>query len=312
MRELEPGAPWADAVSHAASVLYEAGARAVWLFGSRAGTRPIDRLSDFDLAVEGLPAGTAAIDLASRALWGRVDIVRLEAARPGLRWGCAQSRIFVPRRAITCRAPRSRPPLPDTLAGARTRIVAGLIRAAVPRSVIDFGCGSGWLLVELAADDRYERLTGVDFDRESLAAARRRIAGALVPGRQSTIALVEGLVTHRDPAYLAHDAAAAVEVIEHLEAPQLEAFESLIFSFVRPKCAVLTTPNSEYNVFWRVRRPRGYRHPDHRFEWSRREFVDWANQKAANYGYDVRFEPVGTVHPEWGPPTQLAVFDKKN
>lgn len=310
MKELRPGVPWAEDVHRAAAVLYDAGARAVWLFGSRANERPADRLSDFDLAVEGLPNGTGAIIRASRELWGKVDIVRLESATPALRWGIAQSRILVPQVAHGGDKPPSRPPLPDSLAGMRTGTVAKLIREVAPRSVIDFGCGHGWLLTELAGSAGLERLTGVDFDLDSLAGAQRRIARTLGPGWETKVDLQEGLITHRNPVFLGHDAAAAIEVVEHLESPQLNAFVGVLFDFVRPTRAILTTPNAEYNAFWISHRPRGPRHPDHRFEWSHSEFTKWANGIATAYGYKVRIGPVGTVHPAWGPPTQVAVFDR--
>jgi hypothetical protein len=52
------------------------------------------------------------------------------------------------------------------------------------------------------------------------------------------------------------------------------------------------------------------RHHDHRFEWTRSQFRDWAEAAAAAYDYTVRFLPVGTDDPEVGSPTQLAVFRK--
>ena len=53
------------------------------------------------------------------------------------------------------------------------------------------------------------------------------------------------------------------------------------------------------------------RHRDHRFEWTRAEFRAWAGEAARNHGYQVRFLPVGPEHPDTGPPTQLAVFDRE-
>ena len=222
MKELHDDAPWASDVRRAAAILYDAGAKAVWLFGSRAGGRAADRLSDFDLAVEGLSSGAAAIARAAREMRGKVDIVRVESATPALRWGIVHSRIMVPHVALSdAAAVRSRPPLPDSLAGMRTRAVVELIREIAPRSVIDFGCGHGWLLAELAADVGVDRLTGIDFSSDAIAAARRRIGRASSPSGTADIELREGMLTYRDPQYLGHDVAAAIEVIEHLDVPQL-------------------------------------------------------------------------------------------
>jgi len=54
------------------------------------------------------------------------------------------------------------------------------------------------------------------------------------------------------------------------------------------------------------------RHRDHRFEWTRAQFQSWAEQVADQRGYGVRFLPVGTDDPEVGPPTQMAVFTRRD
>ncbi len=83
-----------------------------------------------------------------------------------------------------------------------------------------------------------------------------------------------------------------------------------MFSHARPACVVVTTPNVEHNVRYPDLPAGAMRHRDHRFEWTRAEFQSWGGRVAAEYGYQVRYLPVGTNDPEVGPPTQLAVFDK--
>lgn len=310
VKELLGTEHWAADVRRAAAILYDAGAAAVWLFGSRAGVRAVDRLSDFDLAVEGLPNGTGVIPHASHELRGKVDIVRVESATPALRWGIAQRRVLVPRVVYSGVESRSRPPLPDSLAGMRIQTVAQLIRDVGPRSIIDFGCGHGWLLAELAVDTEIEQLTGVDFDDKCIAGARWRIGRAVGPRGAHKMKLLEGLFTHRDPDFLGHDVVAAIEVVEHLEPRQLDAFVGVAFDYVRPRRVVVTTPNVEYNAVWYTRRTHGRRHPDHRFEWSRDEFGEWSQKIGTAHGYAVHVIPLGSKHPVWGPPTQIAVFDR--
>jgi hypothetical protein len=89
------------------------------------------------------------------------------------------------------------------------------------------------------------------------------------------------------------------------------AFERVLFEFARPRTIVLTTPNREYNVTWETLPAGKFRHPDHRFEWTRQEFHMWATKVAERFGYSVRFLPVGAEHPDYGPPTQMGVFDRK-
>lgn len=310
MKIFQTNACWADDVRRAASLLYDAGATAVWLFGSRARGRVADRLTDFDLGVEGLNGETGAILFATRELRGKVDVVRLESATPTLRREIMRDRLLVSRVACTeGRLPSK--PMSESLAIARTHTVAQLIRDVSSASVIDFGCGSGWLLSELATDRRYARLTGVDYDLNALTRAKKRIEQIARSGWHAKVEFLERLVTYRDRAFLGHDAATAIEVIEHLELAQLNAFTSVLFNFVRPLRAVITTPNAEYNAMWFIQHPRGFRHPDHRFEWSRAEFAKWSNKVASDHGYCVRIESVGSTHPTLGPPTQLAVFDRR-
>ncbi len=90
----------------------------------------------------------------------------------------------------------------------------------------------------------------------------------------------------------------------------LAAFERVLFEFARPATAVLTTPNVEYNVRFEGLPGGRLRHRDHRFEWSRDQFEEWARSIAERHGYAVRFLPVGDVDPEVGPPTQMGVFSR--
>ncbi len=99
-----------------------------------------------------------------------------------------------------------------------------------------------------------------------------------------------------------------MEVIEHLDPARLASFERVLFEFAHPALVVLTTPNVEYNVNFPGLPAGALRHKDHRFEWSRAEFQQWANTVAARFGYMVRFLPVGPEDSVVGAPTQMAVF----
>jgi hypothetical protein len=113
---------------------------------------------------------------------------------------------------------------------------------------------------------------------------------------------------YRDPRLAGFDAASVVEVIEHLDQPRLRAFERVLFESARPATIALTTPNAEYNVKWPSLPAGQFRHQDHRFEWTRTEFQNWANDVASRFGYAVAYRPVGGEDSAVGPPTQMAVF----
>jgi 3' terminal RNA ribose 2'-O-methyltransferase Hen1 len=132
-----------------------------------------------------------------------------------------------------------------------------------------------------------------------------------MPDRQrARIALLQGSLMYRDKRLAGFDAAAVVEVVEHLDQPRLAAFERVLFEFARPGAVVLTTPNVEYNALFDNLPAGKFRHKDHRFEWTRAQFRDWAEALAARFGYAVRFLPVGPEDPVAGAPTQMAIFDQ--
>ena len=158
-------------------------------------------------------------------------------------------------------------------------------------------------------DAKKHYFIGVDVSVRTLEIAARRLKLERLPDRQAErVKLIHGSLMYRDQRLAGFDAAAVVEVIEHLDPPRLAAFERVVFEFARPGTVVLTTPNKEFNVTWETLPAGTFRHHDHRFEWTRAEFQAWANGVATRFGYAVRFLPVGPEHPEFGPPTQMAVF----
>lgn len=61
--------------------------------------------------------------------------------------------------------------------------------------------------------------------------------------------------------------------IEHLIPEHLEKMPAVIFGQLSPTVVIVTTPNAEFNVLFP--NLEGFRHWDHKFEWTRQEFQDW-------------------------------------
>lgn len=178
-------------------------------------------------------------------------------------------------------------------------------------SVLDLGCGEGRLLRALLKERAFTRIVGVEVAPRVLAAAGDRLRLERMPDLQrKRIELLQGSLVYRDERLKGFDAAAVVEVIEHIEAERLPAFEQALFGHARPGAAVITTPNREYNALFEGMAEGAMRHSDHRFEWTRAEFEHWAQSVAGAHGYEVRFEGIGLADPERGPPTQMAVFTR--
>ena len=128
--------------------------------------------------------------------------------------------------------------------------------------------------------------------------------------KRQRIELLQGSLVYRDDRLKGFDAAAVIEVIEHMEAERLPAFEAAVFGHARPGAVIVTTPNREYNALFEGMKPDAMRHPDHRFEWTRAEFQAWAGEQARRHGYEVRFEPIGDADAALGAPTQMAIFTR--
>jgi 3' terminal RNA ribose 2'-O-methyltransferase Hen1 len=193
----------------------------------------------------------------------------------------------------------------------RVLSVVEAVLAAGARSVVDLGCGEGRLLRTLLKEKAIERVVGLDVSYRALEIAERRLRlDEMPPKRRERIALMQGSLTYRDARLAGFDAACLVEVIEHVDEPRLGALERTVFEFARPRTVIVTTPNVEYNVRFEGLEAGRMRHRDHRFEWTRRQFEDWAKSVATRHGYGVRFAPIGDVHPEVGAPTQMGVFSR--
>jgi 3' terminal RNA ribose 2'-O-methyltransferase Hen1 len=192
---------------------------------------------------------------------------------------------------------------------ARLAAVLERLRASGARRVLDLGCGEGKLLRLLLRDQQFEQVVGVDASAHVLALARDRLELDRMPERQRhRLTLLQSALTYRDRRLAGFDAAALVEVIEHIDPERMPSFERALFGFARPATVVITTPNREYNVGYASLAAGSMRHLDHRFEWTRPEFRAWADRVAAEHGYAVELTGIGEVDAELGQPTQMAVF----
>ena len=191
----------------------------------------------------------------------------------------------------------------------RLDAVAEALRVSGAHAIADLGCGEGKLLQRLVRERWVERLIGVDAAARDLEWASKRlkldVAGAPPEGR---VTLLHGGITYRDKRWEDVDAVALVEVIEHLDAERLPTLEKIVFGAARPKTVVVTTPNADYNALFPNLAAGAFRHPDHRFEWTRAQFEGWANGVAEAHGYSVTFSGIGAHDEALGAPTQMAVF----
>lgn len=201
--------------------------------------------------------------------------------------------------------------LEDTLrlSDQRTTSILSTLMESGARRVIDMGCGEGKLLNVLLESRQFDEIVGMDVSHRSLERARRRLRfDQMAPLLKEKIKLIQGSLVYRDQRLSGYDAACLVEVIEHVDPSRLSSLERVVFEFAKPKIIIVTTPNVEYNATF-AHLPAGkFRHPDHRFEWTRPEFQSWAQRTAERFGYTCVFKSIGPVDAVLGAPTQMAVF----
>lgn len=194
----------------------------------------------------------------------------------------------------------------------RADAVLAALREVSAHRVIDMGCGPGALLSRLARDRAFTKIVGVDVSARSLEQAERmlRVEQASDAERER-VELLHGSVVYRDDRLQGYDAMVLMEVIEHVEPSRLEAVEDAVFAGAHPAAVIVTTPNAEYNALYPHLPAGTHRHDDHRFEWTRGEFREWADGVAARHGYAVECRPVGAEDAVLGAPTQLALFRRE-
>jgi 3' terminal RNA ribose 2'-O-methyltransferase Hen1 len=189
-------------------------------------------------------------------------------------------------------------------------VVAALLASGANR-VLDLGCSHGNLLRRLLAEKQFSEIVGLDVSHRALEITAERLHLDRLPEKQRRrITLIQGSLIYRDKRLTGYDAAAVVEVIEHLDEPRLAAFEHALFEFARPDTILITTPNIEYNVKFETLPACKLRHKDHRFEWTRAQFQDWANTVAQRFEYACTFSSIGPDDSLVGSPTQMALFTR--
>ncbi|HEX5153219.1 MAG TPA: 3' terminal RNA ribose 2'-O-methyltransferase Hen1 [Parafilimonas sp.] len=201
----------------------------------------------------------------------------------------------------------------ETLHDKRIKLVAEKLVESGAERVLDLGCGEGKLIRQLIKHKQFTEIAGMDVTYNELLKAKERLHFDEMSSKQKErIKLFHGSLTYRDKRIEGFDAAAVVEVIEHLDLNRLKAFKRVLFEFAKPKTIVLTTPNKEYNVLWESLDAESMRHEDHRFEWTRKEFTEWANGIGENYNYTVEILPIGDEDENAGAPSQMAIFRHGN
>lgn len=201
----------------------------------------------------------------------------------------------------------------ESLHDKRINLVAEKIIESGANRILDLGCGEGKLIKQLLKQKQITEIVGMDVSYNELIKAKERLKYEEMPPKQKErINLFQGSLTYKDKRLEGFDAAAVVEVIEHLDLNRLKSFERVLFEFAKPKLIIITTPNQEYNIMWNKLEAEDKRHSDHRFEWTRKEFSDWSQHISKTFNYKVEIFPIGDEIENIGSPSQMAIFKYGN
>ncbi|MEI8146200.1 MAG: 3' terminal RNA ribose 2'-O-methyltransferase Hen1 [Alphaproteobacteria bacterium] len=191
----------------------------------------------------------------------------------------------------------------------RLNQVAQRLKELDSKRVLDLGCGEGRLIMRLSEERQFQEIVGVDVSSVSLARAAEKLA-RLPEHQRARVSLLQGALIYRDQRLSGYDAAALVEVIEHVEPDRLDHLERALFGDAQPRAVIVTTPNADYNALFLGLARGQFRHADHRFEWTRGEFAAWCEKIGEAYGYRLAIEAIGPEDAELGAPSQMAVFTR--
>jgi len=187
------------------------------------------------------------------------------------------------------------------------------LKASGAKKVLDLGCGEGRLMRMLIKEHQFEHILGMDVSyRELLKAKSKLYYDRMTPRQQERVSLIQGSLMYKDARLKGYDAAAIVEVIEHMDEDRLDSFEQILFGYIAPQTVIITTPNGEYNVKYEFLEEDTFRHSDHRFEWTRKQFEEWATRMSEQFDYQFNITPIGDFDEKVGAPSQMAVFNKKS
>ncbi|RBW69664.1 3' terminal RNA ribose 2'-O-methyltransferase Hen1 [Bacillus taeanensis] len=184
------------------------------------------------------------------------------------------------------------------------------IQKIEPReSVVDFGSGEGKLSARLGFISGVKEILAVEPSEIAAIRALKRFEKAKYQEGFLSPTPMWGSLFYYDETFKNKDIIILCEVIEHIDEDRLPKIMDTIFSDYKPAVLIVTTPNKEYNAVYEMEE--ALRHNDHRFEWNREQFQTWCHDRSQHYPYELIFAGIGEEHEQYGCPTQMCTFIRK-
>lgn len=175
--------------------------------------------------------------------------------------------------------------------------------------IVDFGSGTGKLSSKLGLLNGIEEILSIEpYEKARLSAINQfnKFQNQMKFTYPTTL---WGSLYYYDERLKDTDVLILCEVIEHIEEHRLTRAISNVFELYTPDTIIISTPNRDYNKLFNLI---GFRHNDHRFEWTRQEFYEWCKNLSDIHNYNFSIQGIGHEHMKYGSPTQLVIFKRKD
>ena len=191
-----------------------------------------------------------------------------------------------------------------------------MCRTLQTTTVADFGASELTFVHYLKNIDFVNQIYAVDIDHSVLDRHKLKCKPLMFDylnkrAEPLNISVLCGSVLEYDSRLQGLDCICCIELIEHLQLIEVEQFLRNLFGRLRPKFAVITTPNKDFNVLFDFESSQ-MRHWDHKFEWTREEFQYYCDT-VKQYGYKYELFGVGDPpeeHSHLGYCSQGALFTR--
>ncbi|XP_025193447.1 small RNA 2'-O-methyltransferase isoform X1 [Melanaphis sacchari] len=190
------------------------------------------------------------------------------------------------------------------------------------KKIVDFGCAEIGLFRCIKPIPGLNNIMVVDVDFDTLDKNQCKVLPTTydylskhLRKEPLTVDIYNGSIADQDDRMLGIDAVICIELIEHLYLDVLDALPYTVFEFIKPKLAIFTTPNVEFNILF-PNFTTQFRNDDHKFEWTRKQFKEWAKKITNRYSeYAVQFDGIGagpSGTENIGCCSQIAIFYRKD
>lgn len=151
---------------------------------------------------------------------------------------------------------------------------------------VDVGCGEGRYLFKIKKKHPELRYVGIDVDKEQLDILQKKCT-------KRGINFVEfGETIDRSDPNLFGGEVLLTEVIEHMDESSAFALINDVLKILKPERFIITTPNKVFNQYFID--VEEFRHDDHKFEWTYKEFCDKISGIINGYSeYSCNFYGIG-------------------